>query len=295
MTLPRRVLPHTTYLITRRCLGRRYLLRPDPALNALFRYCVALGARKYGIEVHGFCVMSNHYHLMLTDVHAVLPDFMGWLNGQLAKRIKRLRRWDEVVWEPNVHYSAVELEGEAEALDKMAYTLLNPVSARLVGRPEDWPGVISTLKSLRRGLLRTPRPKGCFTEAHPASITLRLSPPPCFAGATPYLEALQKLIDSRQRTLHAQWERERRGVLGREAVLNTPVTARPAGRKERFGRSPTFSALTRRTWQRALKRLRAFRAAYRQAYEAWRSGEPGIEFPAGTWWVVRCANATVAT
>jgi len=91
MSLPRPVLPNTTYLVTRRCLGRRFLLRPDAALNQLFLYCLALGAQKYGIAVHGLSVMSNHYHLTLTDERGVLPDFMGWLNSQLAKRIKRLR------------------------------------------------------------------------------------------------------------------------------------------------------------------------------------------------------------
>ena len=294
MTLPRRVLPKTTYLVTRRCLGRRFLLRPDRALNALFEYCLALGAEKYGIEVHGVCIMSNHYHLVLTDVQGVLPDFVGWLNCQLAKRIKRLRHWDEVVWEPNVHFSAVELEGNAAVLDKMAYTMLNPVSAGLVQQPEDWPGVVSTIKTLRLGELPVRRPKAGFSDHYRASATLRFTPPPCFLNAASYLDALQELVNSRLETLRAHWAKKGRRVLGPEAVLRTRTTARPSSRKDRFGRSPTFSALTRRLWRRAVERLREFRAAYRLAYEAWRSGEPDVEFPAGTWWVVRCANAADA-
>jgi REP element-mobilizing transposase RayT len=294
MTLPRRVLPNTTYLITRRCLGRRFLLRPDPSLNTLFEYCLALAAEKYGIDLHGACVMSNHYHLVLTDVKGVLPEFMGWLNSQLAKRIKRLRRWDEVVWEPNVHYSAVELDGRAEVLDKMAYTILNPVSAGLVSSPEDWPGVISTVAILRRGETRVPRPKASFTDAYPAERILRFTPPPCFAEPTHYRDALRRLVDGRLKTLHREWTSERRRALGPKAVLHTRTTGRPSSPKERFGRSPTFSALTRSAWRRAVKRLRAFRAAYRLAYDAWRSGEPDVEFPTGTWWVVRYSNAALA-
>ncbi|MBW2223719.1 MAG: hypothetical protein JRF54_05770 [Deltaproteobacteria bacterium] len=131
--------------------------------------------------------MSNHYHLILTDEQGVLPDFMGWLNSQLAKRIKRLRRWDEVVWEPNVHYSAVELRGEAEVLDKVAYTLLNPVSAGLVQRPQDWPGVLSTLKMLDTGSVQAQRPKVGFKDTVPKSLSLPLTPPPCFRDKSPYL------------------------------------------------------------------------------------------------------------
>ena len=295
MTLPRRVLPDTTYLVTRRCLGRRFLLRPDPALNHLFLYCLALGTQRYGIALHGLCVMSNHYHLALTDVRGVLPDFMGWLNSQLAKRIKRLRRWDEVVWEPNVHYSAVELEGSVEALDKVAYTLLNPVSAALVEQPEDWPGLVSTLAMLRRGEVEVKRPKVGFKESFPESLTVGLTPPPCFTDRGSYLKALDALVGSRLEALREQRARQGNRVLGRRAVRKTTVGARPTSRKERFGRSPTFSALTRHAWRRAVERLRGFRAAYRWAYKAWRSGEPRVEFPAGTWWLARRANVQAPT
>jgi len=295
MSLPRRIVPNTTYLVTRRCLGRRFLLRPDAALNQLFLYCLALGAPKYGIEVHGVCVMSNHYHLILTDVRGALPDFMGWLNSQLAKRIKRLRRWDEVVWEPNVPYSAVELQGEAEALDKVAYTLLNPVSAGLVHQPEDWPGVVSTLRTLRRSTVQVQRPKVGFKDHAPQSLTLSLVRPPCFRNSDQYLSALGALVGRRLEMLQERWVQQGRRVLGRKAVRKTAVTARPTTCKQRFGRSPTFSALTRQAWRQAVKRLRGFRAAYRRAYEAWRSGMREVEFPAGTWWLARCANVTVAT
>ena len=142
MSLPRCVLQGTTYLVTRRCLGRRFLLRPDPALNELFRYCLARAAVAHGIELHAVTVMSNHYHLVLTDPRGVLPDFMRALNRQVAMGVKRLRNWDEVVWEPHVAYSAVALEGPQEVLDKVVYTLLNPVSAGLVRRPERYPGAV---------------------------------------------------------------------------------------------------------------------------------------------------------
>jgi len=51
MTLPRRVLPAQTYLVTRRCIGRRFLLRPDDGLNNVFVYCLGLAATKYGVRI----------------------------------------------------------------------------------------------------------------------------------------------------------------------------------------------------------------------------------------------------
>ena len=75
------MLQGTTYLVTRRCLGRRFLLRPDRALNELIGYCLARAAKAHGIELHAVTVMSNHYHLVLTDPRGVLPDFMRASGG----------------------------------------------------------------------------------------------------------------------------------------------------------------------------------------------------------------------
>jgi len=295
MSLPRRVLPNQTYLVTRRCLGRRFLLRPDDALNNAFVYCLALAAAKHGVEVHALCVMSNHYHLVLTDVHGVLPDFMAWLNRQLAMCVKRLRRWDEVVWEPNVAYSAVDLSGPAEVLDKVTYVLLNPVSAGLVRSAERWPGALSTLARLRTRSMKATRPTVWFKDNAPQEATLTLTVPPCIIDRQGYLTALAVLTTTRRAQVRTELRRLGRGVLGPIRVQKTAVTDQPATRKPRFGRSPTFSALTRSAWLAAAQRLRAFRLAYRTAYEAWRSGEPQVEFPMGTWWVVRFAGATAAT
>ena len=295
MTLPRRVLPNHTYLVTRRCIGRRFLLRPDDALTNAFLYCLALGAKKYRVAVHALCAMSNHYHLILTDTDGVMPDFMTWFNRQLAMCVKRLRRWDEVVWEPNVPYSAVELGGPSEVLDKVAYVLLNPVSAALVRSPARWPGALSTLGRLRAGTAKATRPPVWFQEDAPESVTLELSIPPCFADEIGYLESLDALLRNRRAQLRAELRRQGRGFLGGVRVRKTAVTDRPAKKKERFGRNPTFSALTRDAWRAAIQRLRAFRLAYRTAYEAWRGGDRGVEFPAGTWWVVRFAGASAAT
>jgi len=295
MSHPRRVLPNQTYLVTRRCLGRCFLLRPDDALNNAFLYCLALAARKYGVALHALCAMSNHYHLVLTDTEGVLPDFMAWLNRQLAMCVKRLRSWDEVVWEPNVAYSAVDLAGPAEVLDKVAYVILNPVSAALVRSPERWSGALSTVETLRAGVMGAKRPSVWFKDSAPERVSLTLTAPPCIPDEAGYLGALKTLLTSRLGQVRAELRRQGRGVLGSTRVRKTVVTSRPVTRKERFGLNPTFSALTRAAWRDAVQRLRAFRVAYRAAYRAWRSGEQSVEFPVGTWWVVRCAGAVAAT
>ena len=294
MTLPRQVLPHATYLVTRRCIGRRFLLRPDSRLNNIFAYCLALAVEKYGIQLHAACAMSNHYHLVLTDPRGVLPDFVAWLNRQLAMCVKRLRNWDEVVWEPNVPFSGVELTGSAEVLDKVAYVLLNPVSAGLVCDPESWPGFLATVNTLRGGTFRAERPSVWFTKGATSTATLKLTPPRCFPDRDLFFEALEALIAKRVVEVRDRFRRRGRRCIGRRRVRRTPVFGRPSTRKKRFGTSPTFSALTRQRWLAAVQRLRGFREAYRTAYHAWRGGKRDVEFPLGTWWLARRAGAVVA-
>ena len=48
MTYPRRVVPGTTYLLTRRCMHRRFTLVPRGVVPKLFGYCVALAAERHG-------------------------------------------------------------------------------------------------------------------------------------------------------------------------------------------------------------------------------------------------------
>ena len=64
MSYPRQVLPGATYLVTRRCTQRQFLLRPSAQTNAILLYCLARAAGLYGVEVHAYCFLSNHYHLV---------------------------------------------------------------------------------------------------------------------------------------------------------------------------------------------------------------------------------------
>jgi hypothetical protein len=49
MTYPRRIVHGTTYLLTRRCTQRRFMLVPRGIVPELFGYCVALAAERHGV------------------------------------------------------------------------------------------------------------------------------------------------------------------------------------------------------------------------------------------------------
>src|SRR5690554_5558575 len=162
MTRPRRVVPGVCYLITRRCSERRFFLRPDSKVAHIFVYLLAFVAKTYGIEVHAFVVMSNHYHLVITDTQGRLPDFQRDLNSLLARSINAFRgRW-ESFWDRR-SYSAVALLEDADVISKMGYTLANPVAAGLVTRGRQWGG--ATSGRMRFGWRQTiTRPEGFFGD-----------------------------------------------------------------------------------------------------------------------------------
>ena len=57
MTQPRRILPGTTYLITRRTLRRHFLFRPDPDIRRLFLYALCVNAKRF--HIHFSCTIQT--------------------------------------------------------------------------------------------------------------------------------------------------------------------------------------------------------------------------------------------
>src|SRR5262245_58792265 len=99
MSHPRTILPGSTYLITRRTLLRHMLLRPDPAFNPLILYMLAVSSLRYGIQIHAFCVMSTHTHIVATDPRGCLPLFLAFFHRLVAKGTQVLRNWDDAIWD----------------------------------------------------------------------------------------------------------------------------------------------------------------------------------------------------
>ncbi|HET8569781.1 MAG TPA: hypothetical protein VFM93_12455 [Candidatus Limnocylindria bacterium] len=282
MTAPRQVLPGTTYLVTRRCTQRLLLLRPSKATNGIFLYLLAVAAERFEIEVHAFCVLSNHFHLVVTDPHARLPAFHQFLDGLVARAVNAsLGRW-ETFWAPS-SYSAVTLVSRRDVVDKAAYVLANPVAAGLVGSGSAWPGVWSAPAQIGGCALAVRRPEGFF-DPHggmPDEVTLRLTTPPGFESAEQFRRELEDALEGRE--AEARKLRRGRGFLGVAGVLAQKPTARPAPGERRRTLRPRVAAGDK--WKRieALGRLVEFLRAYRDAWAARCAGDLDAVFPCGTY------------
>ncbi len=284
MSVPRFIVPGVTYLLTRRCFGRQFLLRPGRKVNQIFEFCLAAAAAKTGCEPHAYCMLSNHYHLVVTDVQGNLPVFMHWFNEYVAKCVNReLGRW-ESFWAPG-SYSQVSLSDEEAVMDKLVYTYTNPVSAGLVRSFKHWPGARSTPEAMGQPARVVERPKGFFREHGPVPqrLQLRLTSPPSLLGRANWRRDLESRIADREAELRSAFDRKGKRFLGRRLVLNQLPTGRPSRVESRRGLNPRVAG--RDKWKRieALQRLKRFICEYRTAWQRFAKGDRLVAFPFGTY------------
>ncbi|MFY3744046.1 transposase [Anaeromyxobacter sp. Red801] len=295
MTAPRQILSGVTYHVTRRCAQRELLLRPSELVNETFLYVLGVALRRYGLLLHGFCVLSNHFHLVVTDPGAHLPAFEQYLDSLVARSLNAaLGRW-EAFWASG-SYSAVALATPDDVVDRLAYSLANPVAAGLVQRAAEWPGLWSSPERIGAGPIAARRPEHFFRRngSMPESVELELTLPPGFDDVQQFRDRLVEAIGHREHLAAERLKAEGRSFLGVRRVLAQSPNARPATVAPRRGPKPRVGA--RDKWKRieALGRLRSFLDDYREALKALRAGLRDVVFPSGTYWLrvahgVRCA------
>jgi putative transposase len=287
MSQPRSILPGATYLLTRRVLRRHFLLRPDAAITGLIVYALAVSARRFGIHVHALCAMSTHLHLVVTDEKGILPSFLQFFHRIVALGTKVLRHWEGPVWdhEPT---SVVRLTTRQAIVEKIAYTLANPVAAGLVRHASEWPGAKVLVDELGVGTLRAARPNVYLdpnNSGWPEEATLELSLPPAFG--TEEADGFRHAVATELAREEASAELSAEGVLGAERAGSVSPHERATSFEPLRALNPTFAVGrgSKDAWRIAAAAVRTFRAAYRVALEHWRKGVRDVLFPEGTWWM----------
>lgn len=283
VTLPRQILPGRSYLVTRRTTQRQFLLRPSRETNHNVRYCLALAAEQTGVILHAVCVMSNHWHGVVTDPEARLPEFTECFHKLLAKVQNASLDRSENLWSTD-KTSVVLLTSEQDVLDKMAYTLANPTAAGLVKSPEEWPGVISGRFGEEHSV---EMPDTFFDEDGdlPEGSLLKIVRPQIFAALSDaeLYAHLRDEVAARVRAARDAMTTNGRSFLGRDTVLRQSVDASPNTEAPRRKLCPRVSGQTSADRTAAIRRLFEFWQAYRIARNEWRQGARETKFPAGTY------------
>ena len=295
MTAPRQILANTTYLITRRCAQRQFLIRPDKegVINNIFLFCLAYAAQQYGVVVHAFCALSNHYHAVITDREGNLPDFMASLNKLVSKCVNDHLDRGETLWSSNP-YSAVKLADENAILEKIIYTLTNPIAAGLVPHLSQWPGAKSDPEGYGETTVIS-RPKVYFREKSdvPEKVELQLVVPPNLEDHTDesFSKAVKTLLEAEEKKLIKQFKKDRRRFMGAKRVMTQSPYATPSSKPKEHGTSPRLATHDKGLREQADQQDSHFLDDYDQCWKAFKRGNKNVVWPAGTWWMVRRAKS----
>ena len=91
---------------------------------------------KHGVRVHGYVLMKNHYHLLISTPGGNLVKAMKGLNNGYASWLKAKHKLVGGILQGR--YKAVLVDGDSYLAQVSAYIHLNPVRAMVVQRPEGY-------------------------------------------------------------------------------------------------------------------------------------------------------------
>jgi len=101
-----------------------------------FLKLLSLTHQRHFLEVHAYCLMTNHVHLLVRTPEPNLAKVMQLLNGSYAQYFNRLNGRTGPVFDGR--YFSSLIDSEAYLTAAAAYVHRNPVAAGLVERARDW-------------------------------------------------------------------------------------------------------------------------------------------------------------
>ena len=137
MSRPLRILYENAYYhVMNRGAGRQMIFN-DETDYQVFLSTLEEAHRQFGIEIHAYCLMGNHYHLLIKTPRANLSRVMRHLNGLYTQRYNRRNKTDGALFRGR--YKAILVDSDAYLLHLSKYIHLNPLEAELVDKLEQYP------------------------------------------------------------------------------------------------------------------------------------------------------------
>ena len=276
--------------------------------------------------MHEYVFLSNHGHFLLTDVGAVLPNFMRDLNSLISRNLNASRGHRGANFEDGYNIVRPIPDNEGSIDDKIiqhaVYTLANAPSAHLVVRARHWKGPSSwklpyntsiavsrpncgTWKYLGAQKKTTVHDKAARERRKdktrqrysgtkmPPVARFKLVRPPIRLEMSDEELRTEILRQLNERELELIFERRKNGrnIMGMKLVLRQNWQLSPRSKEDMFSSNPSVSGRSRWARIEALQHLRAFIQDYRQALQSFIRHELDVCFPHGTW-MMRTRYAT---
>lgn len=156
--------PGALYHITSRGDGQEhiYILEEDRNLflNTLSEVCL-----RCTWVCYAYCLMDNHYHLLIETPAGNLSKGMQLLNGVYTQRFNRTHNRVGHVFQGR--FKAILVDKDSYLLELSRYIVLNPVRAKMVTAPHEWKWssyLATTFKHSKPNWLHTDKILCLFSE-----------------------------------------------------------------------------------------------------------------------------------
>ena len=137
MPRPKRLLlPNAVYHVFNRGISKKTIIFSDYH-KSLFIQLLDEISQKFNVLIHTYCLMNNHYHLLIETPDANLDRAMHYFGRHLSKQINKSLNADGALFKDR--YKSLLVDSDRYLLQVSRYIHLNPVEAGLVLRPEDYP------------------------------------------------------------------------------------------------------------------------------------------------------------
>jgi putative transposase len=121
------------YHVMNRGRGRQSIFH-DEVYFTSFLHTLAEAHDRFGLEVHAYCLMTNHFHLLLKTPEGNLQRVMRHVGGLYTQRYNRLRNTDGPLFRGR--YKAILVDSDEYLLHLSRYIHRNPLEAKMVDELE---------------------------------------------------------------------------------------------------------------------------------------------------------------
>lgn len=294
MTQPKFIEKGQMCFVTCGAVGQSFRFVPNTCVVRLIWFVFALLASARGLAVHEVFFMSNHFHVLLTDVDGRLPDFMRDMNSLLSRGLNALRG----VTGTNIEkgYNLVTPSDDHKVVEHAVYSLLNACAAGLVERAREWTGVSSLKLDYGQTITLSRPPAGLWKSfaddfvamerehrrkhgdsrgrarrarriKTPESVDFTLvRPPVCLELSDAQLRAhIRQQVQAGERKYKRERTAQRRGVLGMARVRIQSWTDTPTTTRVLFNTIPRVSGKSKQARLANLSRRLEFELDYAEA------------------------------
>jgi len=126
--------PGAFYHVTSRGNERKEIYKSRRDREQFLSYLQS-AVERYRAVIHTYCMMTNHYHLLVETPYGNLSEIMRHINGAYTTYFNVKRKRSGHLFQGR--YKAIIVEADEYALELSRYIHLNPVRAGMVKNPQD--------------------------------------------------------------------------------------------------------------------------------------------------------------